>query len=360
MQKKLWIESYGTVVIIAVASRAMGNYDIFTKCGLTSSFWAIIMGILVNATKILENRPEVEKDVVSGEFFIKIGVTMLAMDFSSIVSIGVPGLVVAWVDTIIVMTFGIWIATNLMKMGQKEAVVVAGATSICGSSAATAIGSALGGGPAVGATVDAIIALMGLLNTPLMPVMPLASTLGGLNPRVVGAWIGGSIDSTGQVVASASLGSNAVLQTATVIKIAQNFLIGPICLVLTMIFQKTYKPHILIDKFPIFVIGFFITSTVVTIINHAGDTSGHVRDLCISNSWAMGEWINLLGFARIGLKIDVLAFFRKKKGGDDDLAQTVLHTYLFIQAVDLMTTFAWSYLVFHDASYSDDDDGNDV
>jgi uncharacterized membrane protein YadS len=59
-----------------------------------------------------------------------------------------------------------------------------------------------------------------------MPLMPLVKTLGHVNPIVVGAWIGGSIDSTGQVTASAQMGGNTVLKTAIIIKMAQNILIG--------------------------------------------------------------------------------------------------------------------------------------
>ncbi len=73
------------------------------------------------------------------------------------------------------------------------------------------------------ATTRKVIALMGVLNTPLMPLLPLARVVAGINPNVVGAWIGelpfrlrngvvwltrdsvrdestgGCIDSTGQV-----------------------------------------------------------------------------------------------------------------------------------------------------------------
>lgn len=164
--------------------------------------------------------------------------------------------------------------------------------------------------------------------------------------------IGGCVDSTGQVIASASLGSQDMLITATVIKIAQNLLIGPICLVLTVVFQKTYSLSILADKFPIFVIGFFITSIVVTALAVHPDVPSNIADLVQSNTWCMGEWMNLIGFARIGLKIDVMSFFAKEQS---DIQQKILYAYFIIQGIDICTTLAWSYLIFKDNSYDDDD-----
>jgi uncharacterized membrane protein YadS len=189
-----------------------------------------------------------------------------------------------------------------------------------------------------------------MLNTPLMPLLPLLHTRLNMNPVIVGSWIGGSVDSTGQVVASASLAGSAVLESATIIKMAQNVLIGPICLALTIYFQKSFKPSILLDKFPLFVVGFFVTSLIANIIKLSGAVSDDISDLIISNSWFLSEWVNLIGFARIGLMIDVNTFIKNSSD------HVVLYTYLMVQALDLVTTLGWSYLLFKGASYEDDDE----
>jgi uncharacterized membrane protein YadS len=279
----------------------------------------------------------------------------MAMDFSKVAKVGLPGLMVAWGDTLIVSCLGTYLAMTIMKMNLKDSLVVAGATSICGSSAATAISASIhvqdpDAPPFVDHACSTIIALMGMLNTPLMPLMPLLRTRLNMNPVIVGSWIGGSVDSTGQVVASASLAGSAVLESATIIKMAQNVLIGPICLGLTVYFQKSFKPSILVDKFPLFVVGFFITSLIANLIKLSGAASDHVSDLVITNSWFFSEWLNLIGFARIGLMIDVNTFI--KNTGD----HAVLYTYLMVQALDLVTTLGWSYLLFKGSSYDDDDE----
>ena len=84
----IWALLLGQVLLVAVAAKAIGNYDEFASNGLTSSFWAIIMGMAFNAAGL-----QAAKEVVSGEFFIKIGVTLMAMDLSRIAAVGLPGLV---------------------------------------------------------------------------------------------------------------------------------------------------------------------------------------------------------------------------------------------------------------------------
>lgn len=183
-----------------------------------------------------------------------------------------------------------------------------------------------------------------------MPILPLMYTQLHFNPFVVGAWIGGCVDSTGQVIASASLGDNdGMLKAATLIKLVQNIYIGPICLLLTSYFQKSFKLQIILDKFPLFVAGFFVTSLVLNVINFSGQTSNTVTDLIITNSWFLAEWLNLVGFAIIGIQIDIKAFVK------DSSNKKILIAYLIIQSIDICTTFGWAYLMFKGTALEDDD-----
>lgn len=347
--KKFSIEAYSVVLLIATVSRAIGNYTVLAHAGLSASLWGIVLGICGRTFCNLDLK---SKGVLSGEYFVKVGVTLLAMDFTSIITIGLPGLMVAWGDTLIVLTIGVLLNTRIMHFDIKDAIVIAGATCICGSSAATALSSSLHDDPKyVDETCKTIIALMGLFNAPLMPLMPLAKTAFGVNPAVVGAWIGGSIDSTGQVTASAQMGGDQVLKTAVIIKMAQNILIGPLCLLFTGVFQSSFEPHILVSKFPLFVVGFLLTSAITTAVLHSDAASQDMQDTLISNSWYLSEWFTLIGFACIGLEIDLRAFFAQKNAAQ----HRVLVAYLIIQTFDICSTFGWSYLMFHNKHLDDDD-----
>lgn len=54
----------------------------------------------------------------------------MAVNFNSVVAIGLPGLCVAWLDTAIVMSVGFLFATRVLKMDQRSAVVVSGMNSL--------------------------------------------------------------------------------------------------------------------------------------------------------------------------------------------------------------------------------------
>jgi uncharacterized membrane protein YadS len=334
-----------------VVARSIGNYDVLKEAGLSASLWAILIGITCRFFGIDVK----SKGIFSGEFFVKVGVTLLAMDFTSIVAIGLPGLLVAWGDTLLILGLGTFACITIAGFDQKDGIVIAGATSICGSSAATALSSSVHEKGYKDEVCRTIIAIMGIFNAPLMPIMPLFKTLIGLNPIVVGAWIGGSIDSTGQVTASAEMGGDQVLKSAIIIKMAQNLLIGPLCLFFTSYFQHSFQVDILISKFPLFVMGFLVTSTVATILLQTSWTTHDLQSNIITNSWCISEWMTLLGFACIGLEIDIRQLFNSKQ---NQLQSRVLSIYLLIQTMDLMTTFGFAYLMFHNQS-TDDDDNTD-
>lgn len=352
LKKTFNIEAYAVVLLVAVTARAIGDYTTLAHSGLTASLWGILIGIGLRTFVGVDLK---EKGVVSGEYFVKVGVTLLAMDFTSIVKIGLPGLMVAWGDTLIVLSIGTAIGVYVMQFPVRDAIVVAGATSICGSSAATALSSSLHPKDFKDEVCRTIIALMGLFNAPLMPLMPLLKTLAHVKPAVVGAWIGGSIDSTGQVTASAQMGGDTVLKTAVIVKMAQNILIGPLCLLFTALFQHSFDPNILVSKFPLFVVGFIVTSAVITTILNTDSTPQRLQDNAIDNCWAMSEWLTLLGFACIGLEIDLRAFMSKK----NEKQHAVLVTYLFIQSIDIATTFGWAWLMFAHSNISDDGDDDE-
>jgi uncharacterized membrane protein YadS len=354
---------YSIIFLIAVIARSIGNYPVLRDAGLSASLWAILIGI---GCRFLNLFPDLvtalsTKKLYNGEFYVKIGVTLLAMDYTSIIAIGGPGLVVAWVDTLLILTVGIFLCKKVMGFVLADAIVIAGATSICGSSAATALAASITPKGSADAVAKAIIAIMGIFNAPLMPIMPLWKTAFHMNPNVVGSWIGGSIDSTGQVTASAQMGGDTVLRSAIIIKMAQNLLIGPLCLFFTTYYQRSLKWTLLVSKFPCFVTGFLLTSTVATIFLQSSVTTSNLSDLIIPNSWCISEWLTLIGFVVIGLEIDLREFMILGKKGDGAAAASsqmktrVFAIYLVIQLLDLISTFGWSYLMFHDKKDNDDD-----
>ena len=89
--------------------------------------------------------PQWLKPAVQTEFYIKAGLVIMGFSvlFSNIVNFGLYGLGIAWIVTPVVILFMWWFGTRVLKIDNKPFVItVATATSVCGTSAAIAVGAA--------------------------------------------------------------------------------------------------------------------------------------------------------------------------------------------------------------------------
>lgn len=96
--------------LIASFCRILGAQAQMRKFGLSASLWCLVSGILM--TNIC-NYFEMGRKFVAwykpgtklGEFYIKIGLVLLCVELKTLVTYGVPGFVVAWGVTPIVLIF---------------------------------------------------------------------------------------------------------------------------------------------------------------------------------------------------------------------------------------------------------------
>lgn len=97
-------------------------------------------------------------------------------------------------------------------------------TSICGTSAIAATRGCIDA-PADEAVIA--ISLVSISTLAFMLTIPFFSLAAGLRKVVAGAWIGGAVNNTGNVVASAALlQDQAAEEVAAIVKMVQNALIG--------------------------------------------------------------------------------------------------------------------------------------
>ena len=101
--------------------------------------------------------------------------------------------------------------------------------------------------------------------------MPYLASLMGLSQEVTGAWLGGSIDTTGAVVASGSLVGEEALKISTIVKFSQNVLLGIAAFAISIYWSyrkpddeslAAEKPSLKViwDRFPKFVLAFLAAS----------------------------------------------------------------------------------------------------
>ncbi|KAF2073588.1 hypothetical protein CYY_005105 [Polysphondylium violaceum] len=294
------------------------------------------------------------KPVLLDEYFIKVSLVLLAMDLKKSKEIFGPALIVS-ADTMILFTFIAFVGYKICKIDRDMSIVAAAAVSICGSSAAKAIGST------IRAKEDAKnypIAVMALWTVAFIPTMPPMYTKWmkekfAWSSLQAGAWIGGTIDTTGAVVACAALIDDEAKQSAAIVKMLQNCLIVPICLgVLIWSIYFNINPvdpkappkrptltgvlKIVLERFPKFVLGFFILCIFLTVLPNA-DWKTHLNNTSLLGS----TWFETVGFVCIGLNIDIVNLL----GNGAVLKLSVF--YLAAQSFDTLTTGLLSNFAFY-------------
>ncbi len=304
------------------------------------AFWALLIGLLISNTI---GTPEWLKPAIRTEFYIKTGLVIMGFSvlFSNIAKFGLYGLGIAWIVTPIVIIFMWWFGTKVLKIGNKPLVMtLSAATSVCGTSAAIATGAA-----AKAKKEDLSLAIsISIIFTILMMVFePMIIRWAGMSQLMGGALIGGTVDSTGAVVLAGNALGEEAEQAAVLVKSIQNILIGFIAFFVAIFFatkvdkdpnQKVGAGEIW-NRFPKFIIGFFVASLVASFIILPltdGATVGTINKGVLDQ---YKNWAFVLAFTSIGLDTNFKSLFKQMQGGK------VLWLYIVGQVFNIaLTLFA--------------------
>ena len=318
--------------------------------GFGYAAWAIILGLLISNTI---GTPSWAQGALRTEFYIKTGLVILGAEvlLSKILSIGLPGIFVAWVVTPIVLVSTFWFGQKVLKISSKTLnMTISADMSVCGVSAAVATAAAC---KASKEELTIAIGLSMTFTSVMMILMPAFINLVGMPEVLGGAWIGGTIDATGAVVAAGAFLGDTALNVAATIKMIQNVLIGFIAFGVAFYFatkvdnEKTTKVKWteIWYRFPKFVLGFLGASILFSIIySSLGSDMGYsIIDQGVISSFTknLRSWLFCLAFVSIGLSINFKELKKHFTGGKP------LILYLCGQALNLCLTLLMAYIMFY-------------
>jgi len=252
------------IFILSALSFFVAGNSVVNYYGLEVVFWALLFGLFISN---VFGVPEWLKTAIKTEFFIKIGLVLLGAEvlFTTIVKVGAYGMVQAILVILAVFYVCFWLAKKL-GLDDEFASILGTAVSICGVSAAIAAGGAVKGDPK---KVSHTISLVLLCAIPMLIFEPVIAKAFGWLPAMTGAWLGGTIDTTGAVVAAGAIAGTQAMEVAVVVKMAQNVLIGAAAFLLAIWFtfkgkEATEKPGAIEIwfRFPKFVVGFIVASII--------------------------------------------------------------------------------------------------
>lgn len=266
---KRFIPAFAVLFCLAWLSIFVGKQAVINTWGLEYVIWGLAFGLLISNTVGL---PEWLKPAVLTEYYVKIGLVCMGATiiFQVILQAGLVGLLQAVLVVAAVWFFAYWLGRRF-GMAERFSSTMATGVSICGVSASIAAGGAVEGDPKETSYVIAWLLVGAVIMIIVMP--PIARAM-NMPTNMAGAWLGGTIDNTAAVVAAGDLmKSKAALDTAAVVKMAQNVLIGFAAFFLaiwaTLKLEKksaTEKPSFMDIwyRFPKFILGFIVASIVVS------------------------------------------------------------------------------------------------
>ena len=334
---RTYFYSFFLIAALAVLAQVISTHTSMKAMSLETVIFSVIIGLIIGNTI---NVPEWIKPGIQSEFYIKIGLVLLGTSilFNKIMQAGALGLVQALVVVISVWYIAYWIARK-MKVDREMSTMLASAVSICGVSAAIATCGAIKGD---NKKLSYVISLVLIVAIPMMILMPYFAKWLGLSQEVAGAWIGGTIDTTGAVVASGTIIGETAQKYAVIIKSAQNVLLGVAAFAISIYWSYSKKGEvqekptlrIIWDRFPKFVLGFIAASLVFSFlltpdtVKQAGDTIKGYQNIWFS-----------MAFVCIGIETRFKDIFTSGN-------RKPLLAFLSAQMINIIITLIIAYFLF--------------
>lgn len=340
-------KAFPVVFLLATLAYLLAGQSVVKAYNLEYALWALGIGMVISNTV---GTPSFLKPAVQTEFYIKTGLVLLGAEVlvSRLLALGIPGVFVAWVVTPIVLISTYAFGQKVLKIPSRSLnMVISADMSVCGVSAAIATAASC---KAKKEELSLAIGLSLSFTVIMMVVMPTVIGWIGMDEVLAGAWMGGTIDSTGAVALAGEVLGDTARDTATTIKMIQNILIG-----VTAFFVALYwvakverdpsgpRPSgkEIWRRFPKFVLGFVIASIVFSIL-HASLPGGVeiVNAVTKGSTKTFRGWFFCLAFVSIGLATNFRELAPYLKGGKPMLL------YICGQTLNLCLTLFMAWLMF--------------
>ena len=306
-----FVVGFPVVYALAWLSQLIAGNSTVNYWGLEYVIFALLIGLFIGNVVGL---PGWLREAVRTEYYIKTGLVILGAGilFFEIIQAGALGIVQALLVVTVVWYVCFWFSRKL-RVDDEFAVMLSTAVSICGVSAAIAACGAIQGDKK---KLSYVTSLVLIVAVPMMVIMPWIVKAAGMPDIVGGAWLGGTLDTSGSVVAAGALISEPAMKAGVIVKFSQNVLIGVAAFLLSVWWtfkkgaEKGEAPsaRVIWERFPKFVLGFLVASFVFSFLLDASMVSatkgllGSFRTVwfalaftCIGLETRFGELISMDG-----------------------------------------------------------------
>lgn len=238
---------------------------------------ALILGMILGNTLFTRSKwtPGVKW---SEKYPIEIGIALLGIEvtLSTIQSLGLQGIVYIIILMTLTIIFVMFIGGRLFKVSSQSAMLMGAGNAVCGSSAIAAVAPEIGATDDQRRTTVATVSLSGVVLLFILPI--LGPAIYGRDNLLIGALIGGTLQSVGQVIGTAALVNTNVIDYATLFKMLRVILLSVVVLIMsnsarnlnkkngvTSDTSKPIKIHKMVPWFIYTFLGLLIFSTIVAL-----------------------------------------------------------------------------------------------
>ena len=344
--------SFVVVFSLAVLAQYIAKIPQIKYYGFEAVFFSVIFGLIVrNCFHI----PDWLKPAIQGEFFIKIGVVCLGATilFRDFLTSGAAGIVQACIVVTCVWMFGFWLSRR-MKVDERAAMTLSSGATICGVSACIASGGVAKVEEKYLSYIISVVLIIAVPMIYLMPllakwIVPLLTDNPNVQNEIMGAWIGGTVDTTSGVAAASEMVNDVANKTAMIVKATQNVLIGVVAFCIATYLAskggdgKLHRPSLSLvwEKFPKFVFGFILASLIFSLLqsNHIFPDWADKKLVETSMAKTFSTFFFSLAFVCIGMDTRLKDIISKDN-------RNILYAFLGTQGFNIVVTFLVAWLMF--------------
>lgn len=332
---------------LALVSYLLSGQKVVKHFNLEYALWAVLLGLLISNTV---GTPKWLLPATRTEFYIKTGLVLLGAEvlFNKLLALGLPGIFISWIVTPVVLVSTYLFGQYVLKMPSKSLnLVISADMSVCGVSAAVATAAAC---KAKKEELSLAIGLSLVFTVVMMVVMPFIIKWSGMGQVIGGAWIGGTIDSTGAVAAAGQFVGDVAKDVAATVKMIQNILIGVVAFGVAVYWVSFVEPREdkkrpsvmeIWRRFPKFSLGFLAVSLVLSFCQSQGvEGKALVSSIVDGATKPIREWLFCLAFVSIGLESNFREYRQMLSQGKPVIL------YLCGQALNLALSLFMAWLMF--------------
>lgn len=336
-----FLQGFPFLFLLTLLAQILAGNGFIKSLNLEAVIFSLLLGLIIRQLFTL---PAWFSAALSTELFVKIGLVLLGCSviFADILKNGTLGLVQSLVVVLSVWYFSYWLCKR-WKIDEEMAFMLSSAVSICGVSAAIATAGAINGDSK---KLSFVVSVVLIVAIPMMIFMPMLANYMQLSQEVTGAWLGGTIDTSGAVVASGTMVGEKALEVSTIVKFSQNVLLGIAAFFISLYWTLTGKQStdgvavekptlkVIWDRFPKFVLGFLAASLLFSFIlepDTVKEVKGHLKNI-------QTLWFGL-AFTSIGLETKFSDLFK-------DGYRMPFWAFLVAQFFNIIITLILAYLLF--------------